>query len=311
MLHIADFRHLEEDIKRMGKSHTIALVCPHDQHTENVMERALQAGFARFAVTTYGQLASQRLDALIRRYGHEVEVVECDDADDACRKAVALVREGRAEILMKGLVGTDQLLHAALDKQRGILEQGRVMTHLTLAEIPAWPTTQVHTTPRMLLFSDAAVIPCPDIGQLDAIVGYCAEACRRLGVAVPRIALTHCNEKVNAKFPVTLHYEEIKRRAAEGRYADAIVDGPMDVKTACDAESGDIKGIHSPVAGQADAIVFPDIEAGNTFYKTVTLFAHATTAGWLAGTTVPVVLTSRADSELSKYYSLMLACLQA
>ncbi len=238
---------------------------------------------------------------VIETHRDYVRVITCSDAAEASREAVKAVRRGDAEVLMKGTVNTDVLLHAVLDKQNGLLEPGRVMTHITAASMPA--------VDRLIIFSDAAVIPRPTTEQFDAIIRACTDACRRFGIDSPRIALTHCTEKINERFPHTLSYAEIISRAGCGDYGTAVVDGPMDVKTALDAHSGDIKGIRSAVAGHADVLIFPNIEAGNTFYKTVTLLASATTAGWLAGTTVPVVVASRADSHVSKFYSLALACL--
>lgn len=277
-----------------GRNLKVALVCPTDDHTLEVMRRVQAEGVAEF-VCFYG--------------------------DDASVRAVECVRSGGADVLMKGAVNTDVLLRAALDKEHGILQKGRVMAHIAVAKIPGWE--------RPLIFSDAAVVPHPDVEQMDAIVRYTIAAARNLGIENPKVALTNFTEKENPKFPQTAVYQEIKRRAAEGRYtgavpvasasADAapvppvpmlsapIIAGPMDVKTALDAESGSIKGIASPVVGNADILIFPNIEAGNTFYKTITLFAHATIAGWLAGTEVPVVVTSRADSVESKYYSLITA----
>jgi len=268
-----------------GRNLKVALVCPTDDHTLEVMRRAEDEGVAGF-VCFYGDNAS-------------VEAVEC-------------VRSGGADVLMKGAVNTDVLLRAALDKEHGILEKGRVMAHIAVAKIPGWT--------RPLIFSDAAVVPHPAVEQMDAIVRYTIAAARNLGIANPKVALTNFTEKENPKFPQTAVYQEIKRRAAEGQYktegvkadgtpliSNPIIAGPMDVKTALDAESGSIKGIASPVVGNADILIFPNIEAGNTFYKTITLFAHATIAGWLAGTEVPVVVTSRADSVESKYYSLITA----
>lgn len=205
---------------------------------------------------------------------------------------------------MKGTINTDNLLRAVLNKERGILIKGSVLTHIAIAETPQLP--------RLLFFSDAAVIPYPTYEQFDAIVGYITDTFRSItGKAVPRVALTHCTEKVSEKFPLTLSYEQIKADAANKKYGEVEIAGPMDVKTACDAESGALKGISSPVVGNADILVMPDIEAGNTFYKTLTLFGGATIAGMLAGTTVPVVVTSRADSADSKFYSLAAACLKA
>lgn len=284
----------------MERRRSVALACPHDSHTEYVIRRALEEGFARFLLTTSGPLSAE-LKATIETHNQWVSITECADAEEASREAVAAVRRGDAEVLMKGTVNTDVLLRAVLDKQTGLLEPGRVMTHITMTHIPAYG--------KLLMFSDAAVIPHPTLDQFDAIVSYCADACRRFGIERPHIALTHFTEKVNPKFENTTAYVEIKRRAAGGRYGDVVVDGPMDVKTALDSESSSIKGIRSPVAGRADVIVFPNIESGNTFYKTITLFSSAQTAGWLAGPAVPVVVASRADSEVSKYYSLALACL--
>ena len=250
----------------------VAIVNPADDHTKEVMQRAMDENVAEF-VSFYG--------------------------DDASVRAVECVRSGNADVLMKGAVNTDVLLRAALDKERGILQKGRVMAHIAVASVPGWE--------RPLIFSDAAVIPRPDIDQMDAIVRYTVEAARNLGIATPKLALTNFTEKENMKFPQTAVYQEIRLRAGEGLYGDVVIGGPMDVKTALDSESGSIKGIDSPVVGNADILIFPNIEAGNTFYKTLTLFAHATIAGWLAGTQVPVVVTSRADSVESKYYSLITA----
>lgn len=297
---LRDLTSLSSRLSALPRRRNVALACPHDTHTEYVIGRALIEGFARFVLTTSGELSPSLMD-VIESHREYVRVIACSDAAEASREAVAAVRRGEAEVLMKGTVNTDVLLHAVLDKQNGLLEPGRVMTHITAASMPA--------VDRLLLFSDAAVIPRPTTEQFDAIVRACTDACRRFGIDIPRIALTHCTEKVNERFPHTLSYEEIIRRAVRGDYGSVVVDGPMDVKTALDAHSGDIKGIYSPVAGQADVLIFPNIEAGNTFYKTITLLASATTAGWLAGTTVPVVVASRADSRVSKYYSLALACL--
>ena len=202
---------------------------------------------------------------------------------------------------MKGTLNTDNLLRAVLNKEYGLLEKGHVMTHVTVVEIPSYD--------KLLVFSDAAVCPRPTDEQFKAILGYVLGVCRSLGAESPKVALIHCTEKVSEKFPHTLSYESMKEMARNGEYGDCCVDGPMDVKTACDSDSGAIKGISSPVVGNADALIFPNIESGNVFYKTLTLFAKAETAGMLCGTTAPIVVASRADSGESKFNSLALACL--
>lgn len=299
MKQFTDFSFLTSRLTQSGRKKIVALACPHDEHTQQVIARALEAGFAHFILTTSRETDTE-LAAMAERYKHDVDIIACGSPEEAARQAVKTVKAGQADILMKGSLNTDILLHAALDKQEGILQKGRVMTHIAMAHVPNYG--------KLLMFSDAAVIPHPTLEQFDAIVGYCAEACRSIGIEKPNIALTHFSEKTNAKFEHTIHYQEIMRRAEAGAYGDVVVGGPMDVKTACDSESGAIKGISSPVVGNADVLIFPNIESGNTFYKTITLFANATMAGWLAGTEVPVVVSSRADSVDSKFYSLAFAC---
>lgn len=298
-----DFKALPQRLRSMAKCVTVAVACPADAHTEEVIERSISEEFAKFILVAVEQNAAvaERLHA---KYPDRTAIILATDVDDASRKAVAEVRQGRAQVLMKGTVNTDNLLRAVLNKECGLLEKGHVLTHIAVAEIPGLQ--------RLLFFTDAAVIPYPTTEQFHAQLGYIADTYRSVtGNDCPRVALTHCTEKVSEKFPLTLSYEELKKEAREGAFGSIEVNGPMDVKTACDAESGAIKGIASPVVGNADILIFPDIEAGNTFYKAITLFAKATVAGMLAGTTAPVVVTSRADTVESKFYSLATACMKA
>lgn len=299
MKKIQNFDDVVAKLRLEGKRKRVAMVCPADSHTEYVVRRGLEEGIADFLLVCSGECKPE-FKCLKERFPDRVEVVCSGTPDDAAREAVALVRQGKADVLMKGTINTDNLLRAILDKQCGLLEPGRVLSHVTVAVIPSYN--------KMLVFSDAAVVPRPTLEQFEAILGYVADTCRRIGVEKPRVALIHCTEKINEKFPHTISYEEMKRKAEENCYGDIYIGGPMDVKTACDSESGELKGIVSPVVGQADAMIFPNIESGNVFYKTVTLFAKAEMAGMLCGTTVPVVVASRADSCESKFYSLALAC---
>ena len=299
MSFIKNFNDLTSMLAQTHGRKRVAVASPADSHTEYVVERALTEGIADFILVCVGECKPE-FAALAERFAGHVEVVIEPTVDDAARRAVAIVREGGADVLMKGSMNTDNLLHAVLNKEHGILEPGRVLSHVTVTQIPAYG--------KLLVFSDAAVVPRPTLEQFDAILGYAVEVSRRLGVKQPAAALVNFTEKVNEKFPHTLYYEELKRRAAEGRYGDISIGGPMDVKTALDTESGKIKGIESPVVGNADVLIFPNIESGNVFYKTLTLFAGAETAGMLCGTTVPVVVASRADSCESKFYSLAIAC---
>ena len=297
---LQNFTTLIDCLRSIETRKKVALVCPNDSHTEYVINRGLEEGIADFLLVL-GGVRAPFIDGLLDKYGFHVEVVETESPDAAAAKAVELVRQGKASVLMKGTINTDNLLRAVLNKEHGLLEKGRVMTHVTVAQIPSYK--------KLLVFSDAAVIPRPTGEQFEAIAGYVVDVCRNLGVERPAVALIHCTEKVSEKFPHTLSYESLKDKAASGKYGPVDFGGPMDVKTACDFDSGAIKGIESPVVGNADALIFPNIESGNAFYKTITLFAGADTAGLLYGTTAPIVVASRADSGESKFYSLALACL--
>lgn len=275
---IQSFEELTAHLKKRGTEKRVAVVCPDDDATRQALAAAQRDGIA---------------SPLLFR---------ADDPAEAAIQAVAAVRQGKADVLMKGFVNTDVLLRAMLNKEAGLLRKGRVMTHIAVAQMPGYH--------KLLLFTDAAVIPYPTHEQRIAQVSYTVQLCHSLGIGQPRLSLIHCSEKVDTKhFPYTAGYGHIKEMATQGSFGSCIVDGPLDLKTSCSPHGMAVKHISSPVGGDADALIFPDIEAGNLFYKTITLFCQARTAGVLQGTDVPVVLPSRGDSAEAKYLSLCLACL--
>jgi phosphate butyryltransferase len=262
--------------------------------------RALEIGFIEAIFV--GCQAEVEANESIMRYASHVSFIPADDRDEAARISVKLVRDGGDDILMKGLINTDNLLHVVLNKETGILPRGHVLTHITAARLPEYK--------KLLFFSDSAVIPYPTQDQRIQQIRYMLYVCRALGIEEPKISLIHCTEKVNEKyFPFTVGYREIVGMAERGEFGRCIIDGPLDLKTSVSPESMRIKGIKSPIGGDADALIFPDIEAANVFYKSITLFLGVETAGVLQGTMAPVVLPSRSDSKLCKFYSLALAAI--
>ncbi len=265
-------------LQQRGDRKRVAVVCPGDASTRYAIEKGQEMGFI------------------------EPILVDGDDKDECARRAVSMVRHHEADILMKGLINSDIVLRAILDKETGIMRPGRVLTHIAMAEIPKYE--------KLLFFTDAAVIPIPTNDQRRQQIHYVNYVCHALGIEEPRISLIHCAEKVSKKaFPYTQDYLDIIALAQSGYFGRCIIDGPLDLKTSLDSVSLREKGIHSAVDGQADALIFPDIVAGNVFYKTLTLFAYAKTAGVLQGTLKPVVMPSRSDSPESKYHSLALAAI--
>lgn len=297
---IRNFTQLTQHLRSRPLRRRVAVVCPNDPHTEYVIIRALREEIAEFLLVTDAPHYDVAWHIHMASPDY-VKVYEAATPDAAAALAVDLVRTGEADILMKGLINTDNLLRAVLNKEKGLLPSGGVLSHLAVAQIPLYN--------KLLFFSDAAVIPRPTLEQYRAMIKNDVEICRRFGRHESRIALIHCSEKVNEKFPHTLSYVSLKEEAGKGLFGTVFMDGPMDAKTACDAHSGDIKGLSSPVIGNADLLIFPNIESGNTFYKTLSLFGDANMAGMLTGTIAPVVVPSRSDSGNSKYYSLALACL--
>ena len=291
---IQNFEELISHLSRRDEPSRVAVVCPYDESTQGAVEQALQAGFIKPVLVGEAAKMGNALPGVPR--------VEATDDDDAAAKAVALVREGKADVLMKGLLNTDNLLRAVLNKETGILQKGRVLTHLTCAQMPQYD--------KLLFMTDVAVIPYPTKEQREAQLSYLLNLCRSMGIREPAVALINCSEKVNEKhFPFTVEYQELIARTKAGDFGPCIVDGPLDLKTSLSAKALKKKGLTSPLRGYADALIFPDIQAGNVFYKTITLFCRATTAAVLAGPEVPVVLTSRADDLESKFYSLALAAI--
>ncbi len=232
---------------------------------------------------------------------HIAEVIRIEDAllERAAEKAVALIRRGDADVLMKGMIGTDVLLRAILNKISGLLSPNSVLTHISVAEIANYP--------KLLFFTDVAVIPYPTQKQRIAQVRYTADICHHLGITEPRIALIHCAEHGGRQFPFVDGYQDIKQMAIQGVFGRCIVDGPLDVKSACSQDALKAKAITSPLQGASDVLIMPDIEAGNAFYKAMTLFAQAHTAGMLWGAQCPIVVPSRGDSAKAKYDSIILA----
>lgn len=272
---IKSFTDLQERLLQNGQKRRIAAVCANDEATRESLNLAEQAGLA--------------------------EAVYIDDNDPtvAAANAVALIRRGEADILMKGLIGTDQLLRAILNKENGLLPKGNVMTHMVMAELERYH--------KLLFMTDVAVIPYPTHEQRIEQVRYAAQICRNMGIEEPRIALLHCAEHGGKQFPFVDGYAEIIQKAEAGNFGPCRVDGPMDLKCACSPEALKAKHMQSSLEGDADVLVLPDLEAGNILYKALTFLVESKTAGILCGTQCPVILPSRGDSAEVKFNSILFA----
>ncbi|OHD24476.1 MAG: phosphate butyryltransferase [Spirochaetes bacterium GWB1_59_5] len=229
-----------------------------------------------------------------------LRLIEEKDYAKAAAAAVALVRSGEADVLMKGVLDTSILLKAALNKENG-LNAGRLTSHVAVMESPHYH--------KLFIVTDAAINIAPDLqGKLD-IIANAVKVFRALGVERPKVALLAAVEKVNDKMPCTVDAAVITVMNRRGQVKDCIIDGPLALDNAISAESARIKKIVSEVAGDADILVAPDIEAGNLLYKALLDLGGAKGAGIVAGAAKPIVLTSRADSRETKLASIALAVL--
>lgn len=232
-----------------------------------------------------------------------VHVVDITDSKLATEKAVEMVKSGACEILMKGLVNTDVLLRVVLNKEKGLMLPGTVLSYNATVNIPGYH--------KLIQVTDPAVVPCPNLEQRIAIINYSLAIARKMGVKSPKVALIHATEKFSKKIPYMEDYASILELWKEGKFGDCIMDGPMDTFIALDKERGAIKKPDSPILGDSDILIFPDFDSANAFYKGLVSFAGASMAGMLQGPTSPVVVTSRSDSAESKFHSICMAALMA
>lgn len=225
------------------------------------------------------------------------QIVGAENEAEAAAKAVELVREGAADLLMKGKVATATLMKAVLDKEKGLRGAG-ILSHVTIAALSTYP--------KLLIMTDAALNIAPDLSAKIAIINNAVEVARRLGVATAKVGVICAVEKVNPEaMPATRDAALLAKMADRGQIKNCLIDGPFALDNAVSSKSCQIKGIRSEVGGDADILLMPDIEAANVFYKTIAYLTDNPMAGIIMGARVPIILTSRADSERIKYLSIL------
>ena len=230
------------------------------------------------------------------------ELIDIKDLSEASLKAVELVSSKKADIVMKGLVDTSIVLKAVLNKEIG-LRTGNVLSHTGVFAVEGYN--------RLFFITDAAMNIDPDLNTKKQIIENAVRLARALDIEEPKVAVLCAKEKVNPKMPDTVDAKELEEMYKRGEIKNCIVGGPFALDNAVSEEAAKHKGIDHPVAGKADVLLVPDIEAGNIFYKSMTFFAKAESAGLVLGAKAPIVLTSRADSDVTKLNSIALGVLAA
>jgi phosphate acetyltransferase len=230
------------------------------------------------------------------------EIVDAPHSHAAAARAVELVRLGRAEVLMKGSLHTDELMAEVVKRDTGLRSERRV-SHVFIMDVPTYH--------KPLMVTDAAVNIFPTLDDKRDIVQNAVDLARALGIERPKVAILSAVETVTGKIPSTVEAAALCKMADRGQITDAILDGPLAFDNAISAEAARIKHIASPVAGDADILVVPDLEAGNMLAKNLTFMARADAAGIVLGARAPIILTSRADNERTRMASCAVAALYA
>ena len=285
------------DIAKQKPREKIAVAAAEDDNVIGAVISAHEHGI----VTPILVGDSAKIKALCFEMNHNIDGIEIIDEPNpalSARKAVKLVKDGNAQILMKGLVSTADFLRAVLDKENG-LRKGELLSHIGFFEL-----AQYH---KLIALTDAAQNIAPTLEDKISILKNSVELFNKIGYEKPKIALVAAVETINPKMEATVHAALITMMNKRGQIKGCLVDGPLAFDNIVSKEASLHKGIISEVAGDADLILAPNIEVANALYKSFTYFAQAVVAAIILGAAVPIVLTSRADSERSKLMSIALA----
>jgi phosphate acetyltransferase len=280
---------------------TTVIVHPCDETSLRGVVEAQEAGLIKPILV--GPI--KKIQDTASRYGLNIagfEIVDVPHSDAAAAKAVELVRAGRGELLMKGSLHTDELMRCVTAGETG-LRTARRISHVFVMDVPGYPET--------LFITDAAINIFPDLDCKRDIVQNAIDLYRDIGLGTPRVALLSAVETVTTKIPTTIEAAALCKMADRGQITGGILDGPLAFDNAIDPEAARIKGIKSEVAGRAQILVVPDLEAGNMLAKNLTFLAKADAAGIVLGARVPIILTSRADSVRARMASCAVAVLYA
>ena len=298
---LTSFEQIFEELRSRGARKKMVAAWGVDSHTVAAASKAIDFGLADVILVGDETLianacAEEGVDA------GKFTIVHNPNELQAVAQAVQMIREGQGDFLMKGLCSTDKFLRAILNKETGLLPPKGTLTHCTTLEIPSYH--------KLLFVGDVAVIPAPDIKQKQIIMECLVKTAKAVGVQTPKVALIAATEQVLASQPATIDAALLAKMADRGQIKGCIADGPLALDVAIDQESVQIKGLVSPVAGDADCLLFPNIESGNVFYKANSkLVAGVRQAGILVGAKVPCVLSSRADSIDTKLNSIAIAAM--
>ncbi|MCI1639705.1 MAG: phosphate butyryltransferase [Bacteroidales bacterium] len=293
---IRNFKELYDELKGKNIRKRMIAAWAVDEHTVEAAAMAAEMGFVD-PLLIGDRNSIEKICACNNIDTGKFEIIDEPSESGSIEKAVGMVHDGKGDFLMKGLCSTDKFLHAVLDKEKGLLLPKSLLLHVGVMETPKYG--------KLLFMGDMAVIPLPDLKQKQIITGYVVKVARSFGIQVPKVAFIAATEQVLPSMPASMEGAALAKMAERGQIGNCIADGPLALDVALNKESARIKHLESPVAGEADCLIFPNIESSNVFWKTNSKLADGVKlAGMLVGTKVPCVLASRADSFETKLNSI-------
>ncbi len=294
---LKNFDVLIEKVKSFPEPKRVVVAAAGDAHTLEAIKEAVDEGIVK-PVLVGDKAKIVEIAAEINLQVAEEDIYDEADVVEAAKKAVALIHEGKGDFIMKGKLETAQILKPVVNKETG-LGTGRVMSHFVFDELPNYH--------KLLVTTDGGMMTYPTLEQKKDIIINTVETLKAIGYENPKIACVAAVEKVNPKMPETVEADALKQMNLNGEITDCIIEGPISLDIALSKEIADVKGFDSPVAGDADVILVPNIQVGNILGKSITVIAGGNMAGFIVGAKVPIVLTSRGSSAKEKYLSLVLA----
>ena len=296
---ITSFEQIFDLLKSKPKKRLVAAYA-NDSHTIEAVSMAIASGIVNATLVGDKEIIKKVCDAEEIDYSR-FNIVHEPDETNATLTAVEFVNKGEGDLLMKGLCSTDKYMRAILNKEVGLLPPKGILSHIALIRVNGYE--------KMLLCSDVAVIPSPDLNQKIAICNYLINTAKILGIEKPKVAIIAATEQMSPGMQACVDAAILSKMADRGQIKGAFVDGPMAVDVAIDREAVAIKKVSGPVAARADCLLFPNIESGNVFYKTIGKFTNASIAAIVVGAKAPCVLSSRGDTTETKLNSIALAAL--
>lgn len=287
------------DLAKAKEKKTISVAAAHDKDVLSAVTEAVKMGIVHAILVG----DEEKIKSIAEKEMYDLEKIEIIDEKDikkAAAKAVQLVSEGKAHFIMKGMLGTSDLLKAVLSKEAN-LKKEELLSHVMVYEAENYH--------KLIMLTDGGMVPYPELKEKIGIINNAVKLCNSLGIENPKIAPICAVEVVNPAMQATIDASVLSQMNKRGQIKGCIVDGPLALDIAISKEAAIHKGITSEVAGDADILLVPNIESGNFLGKALTYFAKAENAGIIIGAKCPVVLVSRADSSKSKLYSIALGSL--